>query len=485
MKSSLKSVFKILAFILLLVSILLYFNNVFKLKYSDGILQMTSFYEQEENTVDVLILGSSHAFVNFNNGTLWDEYGMASYNLGGSGQPMWNSYFYLKEALKTQHPELIVLEGFGLKIDFEYMDEGGIIKNTYGMKWSSDKIQAIKVSSEPEQNLQLLLDYTQYHDRYSTLGESDFVRNKTMTATEGVKYFQGWKGQYLFRYANPVEIADVSNVTEKIALHPKTEEYYRKILELANSEGIPVAVIIAPYSLTEYEQSKYLRAEEISKEYNAVKFINGNMILDRFGLDLQADYYDRGHMNVLGSEKFSKYIGAYLKEHFEISDRRNNPQYLSWEENAAYTRQYSANMKLSLSKDINEILNYLSDPNYSIFIETSGTCTTTDKDLCFVFEALGLPTNGERGIWLKTVDGIVWYSGAGEGEHYIRTRAHDFCMKRTLDESRRFYTNLIMIDDTIYGIVENGVNIVVYDNVTETVADTFGINASGNCDIVR
>lgn len=59
-------------------------NRVFKMKYGDGIYSLTKFYEQKKDSVDVLVLGSSHAFENINTGTLWDEYGMASYVLGGS-----------------------------------------------------------------------------------------------------------------------------------------------------------------------------------------------------------------------------------------------------------------------------------------------------------------------------------------------------------------------------------------------------------------
>ena len=74
--------------------------------------------------MDVLVLGSSHAFENINTGTLWDEYGMASYVLGGSRQPSLEYiYYYLKEALKTQRPELIVLEGYMLLYDADYEGE--------------------------------------------------------------------------------------------------------------------------------------------------------------------------------------------------------------------------------------------------------------------------------------------------------------------------------------------------------------------------
>ena len=45
-------------------------------KSTDGCYPAEMFYQQEENTVDVLCLGSSHTYTNINPAILWDEYGM-------------------------------------------------------------------------------------------------------------------------------------------------------------------------------------------------------------------------------------------------------------------------------------------------------------------------------------------------------------------------------------------------------------------------
>ena len=105
-----KSIIKTIAFLLILFTSLYFTDSALRLKSSDGIYSLKKFYEQDENSIDVLILGSSHAFENFNTGVLWEEQGIASYVLGGSWQPVWNTYYYLKEALKTQKPKLIILE---------------------------------------------------------------------------------------------------------------------------------------------------------------------------------------------------------------------------------------------------------------------------------------------------------------------------------------------------------------------------------------
>lgn len=145
-----KTVIRISCFLILLVTILNITNHTFKVKYGDGIYGCTKFYELEDNTVDVLFLGSSHAFEDFNTGVLWSDYGMAAYILAGSDQPLWNTYYYLKEALKTQKPELIVLEGYLTTYQREYIDDSRIIKNNFGLKWSGDKIDSIKASAPEE-----------------------------------------------------------------------------------------------------------------------------------------------------------------------------------------------------------------------------------------------------------------------------------------------------------------------------------------------
>ena len=88
--------------------------NVLDFKYLDSIFKIDSFYKLEDNTVDVLTIGSSHAYQGINTAVLWSEYGIASFNLCGAAQPIWNTYYYLEEALKTQTPKVIILDTYYL-----------------------------------------------------------------------------------------------------------------------------------------------------------------------------------------------------------------------------------------------------------------------------------------------------------------------------------------------------------------------------------
>lgn len=466
-----KSTVRIICFAIVLFLVLGGINDVLKFKFDDGIYDLKKFYELENNTIDVLVLGSSHAYCSYNTGTLWDEQGISSFVLGGSEQPLWNTYYYLKEALKTQHPALIILEGLTLSYTGEYKDDSRIIKNTYGLRWSLDKVNAIRASAPKDRLTEFLLDFSQYHTRYSALGPDDFKKNL------GLRKYDDWKGFTDLTAISPYEKIDVSGITEESPLSEKTERYYRATIELAQEAGIPLLVAISPYAvLNESMQMLYNTGETIAAEYG-VPFLHADAIYKGAGIDFTVDTADGSHLNIGGSQKFTSYIGRYVKEHYDIPDHRGDPAYDSWQRNADYIRQENKDFSLSGSLDLDEVTRLIQDPNYWVFMSVDGTCTTADARLQGLFSALGIDSGGDTGIWYRDADGIAWSSGEGAAEKYISTPAHDFCLRREIDDTGAVH-NAIIMDRVPYSKTANGVNLVVYDVLTEQIAATKGIDIS-------
>ena len=111
-------VLKCLIFCLLAVLMVHGINRVLKIKGQEyGVYspyaQYGGFYEMEKNTVDVLFLGSSHCYCGFSPQEFYDRCGIRSYNLGSSRQSTWLSYYWLREALKTQTPQAVVMDVCG------------------------------------------------------------------------------------------------------------------------------------------------------------------------------------------------------------------------------------------------------------------------------------------------------------------------------------------------------------------------------------
>ena len=105
-----KNLLRGLVVISVAAGILLMLNKILLLKSEDGISQLNALYKQNDNTIDALFLGSSHVYCDISTGVLWDDYGIAGFDLGGAEAPSFTSYYHLKEALKTQHPQVIFYE---------------------------------------------------------------------------------------------------------------------------------------------------------------------------------------------------------------------------------------------------------------------------------------------------------------------------------------------------------------------------------------
>lgn len=315
-----KKACRIVGFLLILTIVLLKLNDIVAFKYTDGVTQMEHFYELEEDSVDVLVLGSSHAFVDVNPQMLYDEYGISAYDLCGSMQPMWNTYYYFKEALAYQQPKLVVLDVYRLVEAFPYSKDSKIVKNTYGMKLSRNKYEAIRASLSEENMSDVLLhmvEFPSYHSRYIDLAAVDFDRS----LVTGDNY----RGAHPVTEVAPMERPELAHVTEKMMIEQKTMEYFEKILLLAKENGIPVLLINAPYIVQEDDKKVFNTLEEYLETqavHEQVAYVDFNAMYDEMQIDFATDFADHNHLNVNGLPKFNHALGSYIKEHYELTDHR-------------------------------------------------------------------------------------------------------------------------------------------------------------------
>lgn len=459
-------------FAALLLTVLFYVDKVMMFKYGDGIYPLTQFYELEEDTVDVLVLGSSRAFENVNPGILWEEYQIAAYDLCGSVQPLWNTYYYLKEALKSQHPQLIILEAYRVCENRDYMDDSKIIKNNFGLNFSADKLKSLGESVPVERYGEFLLEFCQYHSRYTDLSRADF------TANLGRKNFDCYKGFGCNYTTKAYEKPDVSNVTDQKALTGKTEEYYRKIIEIAGQEEIPLLIVVAPYPIEAEDQRYYNRAEAIAREYG-IPFINYNLMYDSLQLDFQNDIADDLHLNYRGSEKFTRHLGEYISTNYEL--KPHSGESLSWEINARDTRERIDNYKLTLVEDREEYINkILGNENFTIILSVDGVSKGAYDEIVEVLRRFGIYRDGYdlTGTWVCQNGKILFYGFDKEDYKYHQELGSmDLTVRKTEaegEDGKRSVVKEICIDEKSYYKVEDGVNIMVYDHFTDTYVDAVG-----------
>ncbi len=88
-------------YIVLLVITLSFAKALLSVKSEHGIRQARDMYIQPKNSIDVVFMGSSHVHCDVNTALLWEKYGIAGYNYSGAEQPLWITYYYLKEICKS------------------------------------------------------------------------------------------------------------------------------------------------------------------------------------------------------------------------------------------------------------------------------------------------------------------------------------------------------------------------------------------------
>lgn len=355
-KNLLKAIFEFCLIAIVLIAL----SRVMMLKSEDGYTQMQSFYKQKNNTIDALFLGSSRVYCQIDTGILWDEQGISGYDLGGAEATTWNSYYYFKEALRTQRPK-VVLYDVGIlayKPEVEVQESKWVMTNNYGMKWGLNRINQLRANTLDYSSFRkLFFPLDTMHSRYLDITENDFNDINNDVSYKGFDYRDA---------VTPLERPDVSYVTDRTQLSDKQEEYLLKMFELSKAENIPFVVVVAPYQETEDDQKIYNYISDLCNE-NEIQFINFNRMYDELDIDFSSDYAENLHMNFSGTKKYSSYLGQYIVNNYDITDHRGDIRYASWERDALICRHNRSAYFLKNGSDFNEKSAIVYNKDYIVF----------------------------------------------------------------------------------------------------------------------
>ncbi len=427
------SLVKIIIILLAVAGIIAIMSRILILKSSDGYNQMRALYKQPENTIDVIFLGSSLVYTDISTGVLWDEYGMASYDLGAAEAPSWVSYYQLKEALKTQHPKVICYEASlpGMQ-SIEYQKDTWSSATNYGFKWSRNRIEELKVNSSDEDFYNRLNPFNIMHGRYNDLSETDFEEKIDLEA---------FKGFVPKERIEEIEPTVLTGTNEMDPCSEKSEEYVRKIIQLARDNGIPLILFASPRKIGEPAERAYNYIDMIAKT-EGLEFIDFNKRYSDIGLDFSYDMAESLHLNYSGNYKFSKYLGHVIKERYDIPDRRGEDRYTSWERDALLQRRDRNNKEIQKSSNAEEVMNLAQD-RYIVFLINDGMAGIMDNNQIIALQEVD--ENGEKLFRLTHRcgdDSFIFTETNNKGERMIHLFVND-------SEHEEFFGNILMVYDAI------------------------------------
>lgn len=324
MKTKLKSVAKAIPLILLLIGMLICLNSVFMAKSYNQ--HMSKIVLAPDGTYDVLLAGPSHMQFAVEPAQLFGEQGIAACNVSTTAQSIPTTYHVLKEMIQRHDPELVVMDVFCLYYPEKIYFSTRLHQALDFFPLSINKIEAIQDLTETNRN-EFYIPFILYHDRWNELNNEDYRMyldtNETYQLLEGLEVFDA-----PFTPVPKDQIAEIPEVPLG---------YLEKIVSMCKETDTQLLLTVIPYRADQdnndtsavYQQQIFNAAEALAAEWG-VPFLNGLHCLEEMNFDFTTDMVEYSHVNASGSYKISAFYGSYIREHFTVPDRSQDPDYADW-----------------------------------------------------------------------------------------------------------------------------------------------------------
>lgn len=450
-------------------------------------LTMKEFYGLEEDTVQILIVGSSHTELGFSPIECYKQYQITSYNFSTAKQPIELSYYLMEEGLKKHSPQVVIYDVASLFYDDSDVNTARFRYVLDSMPLSVNKVKLAQCYADYNSDERIfsiaeaLCPIYYYHDRWKKLDEEEF------NIDEQTSYL---KGQFMRTYINEVEY-DVEKIETKIAkkiangtataptISDKNMSYLLKMKKLCDENNMQLLLITTP--TVRWNSLKSGTVEEICKA-NGLNFVDLNMP-DGELIDYSVDMADGNHVNAYGAKKTTKYLCDYIIENYGIKGKACD----DYDESIKYYDAYDNILKYQLETDFDEYLSMLNEnkKDLAIFICANNEMTAglQDKDIQLL-NTLGckitfdISYNGQSYIAVTDGGKLVYEKADKAILSYKYNLENGSKVKLTSAGKLAGSFATIDVDGKSYGINSMGLNIVIYDKESNTVLDSVAFNTN-------
>lgn len=467
-----------------------------------------TFFDLPENTLDVLILGTSHSYFGIYPPEIYNLTGYTCYSLGGSEQSLAISYYLLREACKTQSPQYLILDMSSLFNGENQPNDELTQKQLIYLPFSFTKLEAMKACKNKDSSLfNYMFPLFTFHSRWNQLTSDDFFyafsdagndhcslgahlnfNQNSHTTKQPLSHPELYMSDEFLQdfYTKELKIYDNFDIYNK-SYKPTSQniKYFNAIYSYCISNGIQLIPVKVP-SIVKWDKEKYTLSTEFLSEYS-LPFID--MTFDpkyQVNIDWTNDTCDSGnHLNYWGAKKVSSAISSYLMSLNSLNDHRNDPTYEVWNE---YSYKYIQLIEDQLKTPQDTAYQYLETlteiaDKHLIIISVRDEATNSWSDtLNAKVKSLHLTSefyNNYQNSFIAVIDkGNVIFEKWAEAPLIYRTSFGNN-QHTLLSFSGGFpYGNdsQIIIDGIDYSTNNRGLNIVVYSYENEKVELNFSID---------
>lgn len=320
-----KNFIKFICFLLVLTAVFSISNYAVCTTDQSDTLHIKGFFKEKENTLDVLLIGSSELYTGFNSPLAWQEYGFTSYSLTYSGFPGTLYEAALAQALTTQNPKLVVFEING----FLYSDK--MMKRDAKMHTWFDNAPKNEVTEEyinklipEEKKLEYNLPFYKFHSnwKHPLLSLSNML-GKLKMDIDGVSYTKSFSSNNETRKNNDF-------INRKNHFSKKSKNALISLLEFCKEKGLKQVLFMrAPHCVNNMSPKAYKKIEKLVKSYG-YDFADFENSFDEIGLDTQHDFYNYDHLNIYGMEKNTRFLSQYFLNKYDVKSNHSQKTVDTW-----------------------------------------------------------------------------------------------------------------------------------------------------------
>ncbi len=380
--------------ILLLCTLVIY-NFLNSMFLNKEVYRGDSFHSLPEDTLDIVVLGSSNAQYSYVPEYTYLDDNLYSYVLGSACQPIKVSYEMLKEALKTQKPKLVILEVYTtMPLSSVCGDDSSYVLAGYQMRGEerTTTFNFLDADKASTYNNEFINSHNNWRtaeslEELKPLDENNFDTSKVDTAFGFV--FNWMTHDYTNKWFPNVYEEDID-----VELDEEDVQALNDILTLCKENDMELLLYKTPIDSISQEDQSYLHKVWQWADENNVKYIDFIAKASELGLYIN-EYTDSIHAYMNGAGVITNYINEFIKQNYSFNHVDNDfyenimtsvsyeytQIYMDQEYNPLYyaTRvKYYDKLKAISIKDINSNPDY-----YNQLITNLGLSNSNNSDNLF------------------------------------------------------------------------------------------------------
>ncbi len=292
------------------------------------------YYELPPNSLDILILGNSHAYSTYSPDIIDAICGTNSFVIASNSQMIEQTYFNLVEALKSQNPKIVIIQLSILGGSSWKNHEGDyrVYSNLDGMKYSFNKIKAILKQRPRKDYVNSMFSIFRTHDNWkdSKLMASNLVRSEEVEK-EDYRGFSVRKSEMGQKVAEQYELEDKKDLSN-FKISKTDENYLKKIHAMAERKNVKILYVMSSkYSdlLNITYKSKYETIKKVASKYGEA-YLDFNMLSKEIGLtkrSFESGFTGYQHTSYYGAIQISTFLANHLKGKFFKDQLLNSTNY--------------------------------------------------------------------------------------------------------------------------------------------------------------